>query len=91
VQLQELLARRGWHYACLIKPPALHFVLTQQHVNGLDAMKSDLLAACDELRAAPAKAPEGRAKVYGSAASISDRGLVAELLLDYQDAMLDAE
>lgn len=94
LQLQELLLKRGWHFNTLIKPPALHFVFTQQHKAAVPGMVEDLEAALAELRALPAAErakASGKAKVYGLATSVSERGLVAGLLSDYQDAVLDVE
>lgn len=90
VQLQALLERRGWSYSSLIKPQALHFCFTQQHVNGMDIMKSQFLEACEELRASGAKSVAGKAKMYGSAAATSDRAFVSDSLLDFQDVVLSA-
>lgn len=91
LQLQTVLERQGWTFSSLIKPPALHFCFTQQHVNGMDVMKTHFLEACDELRSSSSsKAPAGKAKIYGTAAATSDRTLVAESMLDYQDVLLSA-
>lgn len=57
----------------------------------MDIMKAQFLEACEELRSSSAKAtPAGKAKIYGTAAAASDRALVGESLLDYQDVLLSA-
>ena len=86
-----MLERQGWTYASLIKPPALHFCFTQQHVNGMDVMKAHFLQACEDVRSSSSKSRSGgKAKIYGTAAATSDRALVGESLLDYQDVLLSA-
>eukprot|EP00892_Ulva_mutabilis_P003232 jgi/Ulvmu1/1290/UM011_0014.1 len=93
-KLQEMLLEAGWHFNTLQKPAALHFVFTPQHKATVPALVEDLAAIIATLRAMPAAERSkagGRAKVYGLASSVSQQGLVAGLLSDYQDAVLDVE
>lgn len=94
LQLQELMLERGWHFNTLIKPAALHFVFTQQHKAAVPPMLEDLQAALADLRALSAAErakASGKSKIYGLAASVSERGLLTGILSDYQDAVLDVE
>jgi hypothetical protein len=91
MQLGEVLSSKGWNYAYLIKPAALHFCFTMQHASVIKTMCVDLLAACDEVRAAAAngtaKLPD-KAKIYGAASLSLSPSNVAQVLLKYQDAVL---
>jgi hypothetical protein len=97
LQLGELLAKRGWIYGYLIKPAALHFCFTMQHATGVAAQKADLAAACAELRESMKKQKaNGKAspvsdkvKLYGMAGSTFGVDSIADVLLSYQDAMLE--
>ena len=63
---------------------------TASHAPGVAReLLADLKAAVEAAVADPAGAKAGSAPVYGAAAASPDRGLVAEFLGAYQDAVLD--
>lgn len=97
-RLNDLMTARGWHLNALQQPAALHFCFTAQHKQVLPTLLADLKAcvaaavaekaASANGKAAAAAAEEGSAPVYGLAGVSPDRGLVADFLTLYQDAML---
>lgn len=96
MQLGELLSKAGWTYSFLIKPAALHFCFTLQHVAGTQAMCDDFRQACADVRDA-SKSKKGwrgeptigdKAHMYGMASSSVNASSVQDVLLQYQDALL---
>lgn len=91
-RVNDLLAKRGWHLNALQAPPALHICFTAAHTGEGTAARllQDLHGACDAMRASPGAAEEGgMAPMYGAAAVMPDRSVVARFLTAYQDLLLD--
>lgn len=88
LQLNDILSAKGWHFAVLIQPPALHFCFTYQHAQVADQLCQDLLEGCKVLRSQGKPVTGGKAKLYGMASSLPDREGLADLLVAYQDIML---
>ena len=76
---------RGWHLDRNQFPAALHMMVTPAHADVADELLSDLRAATDEARDAPAGSAEGMAAIYGAAAAMPDRGAVADFAIAFMD------
>lgn len=88
--LNDLLTARGWHLSALQFPPALHMCFTAAAANVAGQLVADIRAAVDHLLASPkAAAKGGTAPIYGMSGISPDRGLVADVLLTYQAALLE--
>jgi glutamate/tyrosine decarboxylase-like PLP-dependent enzyme len=85
-RVMDAMTERGWSLNGLHKPPALHVCVTLRHAQPgvAERLLSDLRAAVDEVRDEPAK-EGGMAPIYGMAASLPDRGAVADMLKVYMD------
>ncbi|GAX84109.1 hypothetical protein CEUSTIGMA_g11532.t1 [Chlamydomonas eustigma] len=92
-KLNDLMTKRGWHLNALQAPPALHFCFTAAHnLQLVEALVKDLAEVSEELVSNPEVAKNmsgGSAPMYGMANVVPDRRMVAELLVAYQDAMLE--
>jgi glutamate/tyrosine decarboxylase-like PLP-dependent enzyme len=75
--LADRLEARGWVVDRQHRPACIHLTVTANHAPVVDAYLADLRAAVAELRAAPELAREGRAAMYGMAATLPLRRLVA--------------
>jgi glutamate/tyrosine decarboxylase-like PLP-dependent enzyme len=84
----EHMTRRGWNLNGLHKPAAVHICVTLRHTQPgvAERFLSDLRASVDQVRSQPA-AKEGLAPVYGLAATVPFRGMVADLLRKYMDLL----
>jgi len=84
----DLVSRKGWHLSPLQRPAALHMCFTARSARSAEALVADLREAVTA--ALVGGAPKGgMAPVYGMAGSLPDRGAVADILLAYQDAMME--
>lgn len=89
-KVNDLLSARGWHLNALQRPASLHFCFTASH--SLDIVRDllkDLGECVQEVKADPKPAKGGNAALYGAATVLPDRGLLANLLIAFQDAVLD--
>jgi glutamate/tyrosine decarboxylase-like PLP-dependent enzyme len=84
----EQMTRRGWSLNGLHKPPAVHICVTLRHTEPgvAERFLDDLRASVEEVRAEP-PAGEGMAPLYGLAATVPFRGMVADLLKKYIDLL----
>ena len=84
----ERMAGRGWSLNGLHRPPAVHLCVTLRHTEPgvADRFLADLRASVAEVESQPA-GPEGMAPVYGLAATLPFRGVVADLLKRYLDLL----
>ncbi len=82
----DQMARRGWSLNGLHRPPAVHLAVTLRHAQPGVAQRfvEDLHAAVAHVRAHPGEAG-GMAPIYGMAAGLPLRGVVAEVLKRYMD------
>lgn len=82
------MTQRGWHLNGLHRPAAVHLAVTQRHTQpGIaERFLQDLAAAVAAVEARP-QAKGGMAPVYGMAATMPMRGMVAELLRRYIDLL----
>jgi glutamate/tyrosine decarboxylase-like PLP-dependent enzyme len=75
--LADRLEARGWTVDRMHRPEAIHLTVTANHAPIVDEYLADLAAALAEVRANPHLAKEGTAPMYGMAAKLPVRRLVA--------------
>jgi glutamate/tyrosine decarboxylase-like PLP-dependent enzyme len=75
--LADRLEARGWTVDRQQRPASIHLTVTANHGPIVDEYLKDLRAALDELRADPSLAKSGSAPMYGMAAKMPVRRLVA--------------
>ncbi|MGE5184313.1 MAG: pyridoxal phosphate-dependent decarboxylase family protein [Acidobacteriota bacterium] len=75
--LADRLTARGWAVDRQHRPASIHLTVTAAHAPVVDRYLADLRACVTEVRAAPRLAREGTAAMYGMAARLPVRRLVA--------------
>ena len=75
--LADRLEARGWTVDRMHRPAAIHLTVTANHAPIVEEYLADLAAALAEVRANPHLAKEGTAPMYGMAAKLPVRRLVA--------------
>jgi glutamate/tyrosine decarboxylase-like PLP-dependent enzyme len=75
--IADRLEARGWSVDRQHRPASIHLTVTANHAPIVEQYLHDLRAAVDEVRANPALAKSGSAPMYGMAAKLPVRGLVA--------------
>ncbi|RMF61040.1 MAG: aminotransferase class V-fold PLP-dependent enzyme, partial [Calditrichaeota bacterium] len=87
-KVMDFMSKRRWNLNALQKPPALHICVTLRHTQDGVAQKfvSDLKDAVAYVKAHPEDKGEF-APVYGMAANLPLRGVVADLLRSYIDLL----
>ena len=75
--IADRLEARGWSVDRQHRPATIHLTVTANHAAIVDAYVADLRAAVDDVRANPKLARTGTAAMYGMAAKIPMRGMVA--------------
>jgi glutamate/tyrosine decarboxylase-like PLP-dependent enzyme len=85
-RVMDAMSERGWSLNGLHRPPCLHICVTLRHAEPgvAERFVADLGAAVAEVRDQPPR-EGGLAPVYGLAASLPDRGVVAGFLKAYMD------
>jgi glutamate/tyrosine decarboxylase-like PLP-dependent enzyme len=85
-RIMDAMSARGWSLNGLHRPSCLHICTTLRHAQPgvTERLLTDLRAALAEVREAPA-AEGGMAPVYGMAATLPDRTVVADVLKTYMD------
>lgn len=73
----DRMEARGWTVDRQHRPASIHLTVTANHVGVVDDYVRDLRAAVDEVRGNPKLAKSGTAPMYGMAAKMPVRGLVA--------------
>lgn len=84
--ISDALAKKGWHWATLQNPPALHFAFTKLTVSAVDDLLADLSDAVSHLQTLDVTPTSETGALYGVAGSVHTAGL-AELCIE---AFLDA-
>jgi len=87
-RVMEAMTHRGWALNGLHKPSCVHLCVTLRHTQpGVkERFIADLQAAVDEVKAHPQE-KGALAPIYGMAASLPLRGVVADLLKGYIDLL----
>lgn len=79
----QAMDARGWKLDARQRPDALHLMVTPAHAKIANAFLSDL-RECVAGTTGPA---EGMAAMYGMLASVPDRTMVREAILDFMDGL----
>ncbi len=85
-RVMDAMSTRGWSLNGLHRPSCLHVCMTLRHAEPgvAERLLSDLGASVEEVLAQP-EAEGGMAPVYGMAATLPDRQIVADVLKTYMD------
>ncbi|KAI8591216.1 pyridoxal phosphate-dependent transferase [Geranomyces variabilis] len=85
----DLLSRKEWHLNVLQNPPAIHIACTMLTSNGnaADELLRDLEDAVNEIRKDPEAGKGAVAAIYGTAASVPDRTIIADVTRGFLDAL----
>jgi glutamate/tyrosine decarboxylase-like PLP-dependent enzyme len=75
--IADRLETRGWSVDRQHRPSSIHLTVTANHASIVDGYLADLRAAVEEVRANPKLAKAGSAPMYGMAARLPVRRLVA--------------
>jgi glutamate/tyrosine decarboxylase-like PLP-dependent enzyme len=75
--LADRLEARGWTVDRQHRPASIHLTVTANHAGVVDAYLADLRAAVEDVRKEPGLAKQGSAPMYGMAAKMPVRRLVA--------------
>ena len=75
--IADRLEARGWSVDRQHRPASIHLTVTANHVPIVERYLADLQAAITEVKANPALQKSGSAPMYGMAAKLPVRGLVA--------------
>lgn len=86
----DAMAHRGWSLNGMHRPAAVHLAVTLRHTapGVADRFLADLRSSVEQVRATPGE-KGGMAPVYGLAGRLPFRGVVADLLTRYLDALAD--
>ena len=85
--LADLLSRKGWHLNVLQNPPAIHIACTILTVPAVDQLLEDVKEAVQTLLQDPNAGNGDVAAIYGTAASVPDRSIVADVTRGFLDAL----
>jgi len=80
--IADRLEARGWSVDRQHRPASIHLTVTANHLPIVDSYLADLAAAVAEVRRDPGLARSGTAPMYGMAAKLPVRGLVARKVRD---------
>ncbi|GBG65158.1 hypothetical protein CBR_g49954 [Chara braunii] len=84
-RVNDEMVARGWKLVPLHLPACLHICVTLQHVGMVEKFLADLEDSVQQVRNDPDEKSRGLAPIYGAAASIPNRGLVADMLVTFMD------
>ncbi len=87
-RVMDFMSGRGWSLNPLQKPPSVHICVTLRHAQKgvMGRFMEDLRAAVEHVKSNPQQ-EGGMAPIYGMAATVPDRKVVAELLDGYLDTL----
>lgn len=83
--LADVMEAKGWHLDRQQQPSALHMMITLAHEHVVDQFLADLREAVEHVRANPSTAEEGSAPMYGMMATVPDRGMIRNFVLEAMD------
>ncbi|KAJ3046008.1 hypothetical protein HDV00_003756 [Rhizophlyctis rosea] len=83
----DLLSRKGWHLNVLQNPPAIHIACTVLTVPAVDTLLGDIKEAVQALLKDPGAGDGDVAAIYGTAANVPDRSIVADVTRGFLDAL----
>lgn len=84
----DAVGKRGWHFATLQNPQALHFALTRLTVPVIDLLIEGLVEAVEEVVASGDEGPKSdTAALYGVAGNVSTAGVADRLIVTFLDTL----
>ncbi|KAI8919813.1 pyridoxal phosphate-dependent transferase [Powellomyces hirtus] len=83
----DLLSRKHWHLNVLQNPPAIHIACTMLTVKAADQLLVDLQDAVTDIKNNPEAGKGAVAAIYGTAASVPDRTIIADVTRGFLDAL----
>ncbi|KAI5966946.1 DPL1 [Candida pseudojiufengensis] len=89
-ELGDLLSKKGWHFATLQNPAALHFALTRLTVPVLDELIEDLVTSTEEavkLTKEKGSKSGDTAALYGIAGNVHTAGLADRIIVAFLDTL----
>lgn len=94
-QLADILSAKGWHFATLQNPAALHFALTRLTVPVVDELIEDVVAAVKEAIAMaesnPKKLSGDTAAIYGVAGSVHTGSIAGRIISVFLDGLYETK
>lgn len=85
--LGDSLSAKGWHFASLQAPAALHFAVTRLTIPVIDELIQDLVSSIEELLAQPSANHGDTAALYGVAGSVSTTGVADRVIVAFLDTL----
>lgn len=86
--LGDVLNKKGWHFASLQRPAALHFAFTRLTVNVVDELIADLVEAIEVVAAQKSTAnTSDTAALYGVAGSVQTTGVAERVIVAFLDTL----
>jgi sphinganine-1-phosphate aldolase len=88
----DAMETRGWHPDRLLRPAALHVMVTPVHAGEVtERFLADLAASVDEVRGRPELSNQGQAAMYGMVATLPGDGAAPaeDLLLGLMDGLYE--
>lgn len=85
----DAMKKRKWVLDMLQFPSGFHICLTVRHIGKAEQFLNDLKESVAEVKANPDQFKKGSAAIYGVAAELPDREIVASFVARYLDAVLD--
>lgn len=89
-ELGDLLTKKGWHFATLQNPAALHFAFTRLTTPVVDELIDDLVGCTKEaieLTKKTGKKQSDTAALYGIAGSVHTAGLADKIIVAFLDTL----
>jgi sphinganine-1-phosphate aldolase len=83
----DLLSRKGWHLNILQHPPAIHMACTLLTVPVVPGLLADIREVVDTLLQDPSAGNGDVAAIYGTAASVPDRTIIADVARGFLDGL----
>lgn len=87
-ELGDSLTKKGWHFASLQRPAALHFAFTRLSVPIVDEMIADLVECTETIsKQGQNGTPGDTAALYGVAGSVKTVGVADRLIVAFLDTL----
>ena len=83
----DAMDARGWRLDRQQKPSSLHMMVTLAHQHVVDAFLSSLRKSVKHVRENPSAVTEGSAPMYGMMATVPDRAVVRDFVLETMDSI----
>jgi sphinganine-1-phosphate aldolase len=89
--IADVMEGRGWHLDRQQQPAALHMMITLAHEKVVDHFLADLRDSVEHVRANPSTSDEGSAPMYGMMATVPDRGMIRNFVLEAMDNLYSVD